>query len=94
MAHGPIPDKPETGFYAARRGAYEAHSTDDTAAFDEHISEADRLGAEAWRGYFSRHGASADGDLASELRRLGFDPTPGQLRWLESALTAHPVSAG
>ena len=85
---GPIPDKPVAKFYAARRSAYEAHGTGDTVAFAEHIGEADRLGAGAWRRYFDRHGVDPDTDLGSTLRRLGFDPTPGQLRWLESVLAA------
>jgi hypothetical protein len=40
------------------------------------------------------HGPIPDGELVREVKRLGFEPTPAQVRWLETDVADGFTQAG
>lgn len=76
----------EDRFHEIQRIAEGAHAAGDIPAFEWCMRKLDRLGGRAWTDYLKRRNVKRDVDLASALERLGFECTPGQLRWIESVL--------
>jgi hypothetical protein len=79
-------DRREARFNEIRRIAEGAHAADDNLAFEWCMRKLDRLGGKAWSDYLRSHHVDRDTYLVGTLNKLGVNPTPGQLRWIEASL--------